>query len=87
MGGNVLLDSMRPIAAGEELIINYVLSPSGPGFALNCRCQRPGLRKRYSGMVLLVAQAGNHADRKLHQPMTAFQAGLLCCSFRAPSAA
>ena len=38
MGGNVLLVSMRDIAAGEELTIDYALFVGDPGFAMECRC-------------------------------------------------
>jgi SET domain/Glucose / Sorbosone dehydrogenase len=38
MGGNVLLVSMRDIAAGEELTIDYALFLGDPGFAMQCRC-------------------------------------------------
>jgi uncharacterized protein len=38
MGGNVLLVSMRDIAAGEELTIDYALFLGDPGFAMECRC-------------------------------------------------
>ena len=37
MGGNVLLVSMREIAAGEELTIDYALFLGDPGFAMDCR--------------------------------------------------
>jgi hypothetical protein len=37
MGGNVLLVSMREIAAGEELNIDYALFLGDPGFAMDCR--------------------------------------------------
>ncbi len=38
MGGNILLVSMRDIAAGEELTIDYALFLGDPGFAMECRC-------------------------------------------------
>ncbi len=38
MGGNVALVSMRDIAAGEELTIDYALFLGDPGFAMECRC-------------------------------------------------
>jgi uncharacterized protein len=63
IGGNVLLVSMRDIAAGEELTIDYALFPADPGFAMECRCgaaacrgvltgtdwARTDLRARYPG--------------------------------------
>lgn len=63
MGGNVLLVSMRPIAAGEELTIDYAMFLADPGFAMDCRCAaaacrgvvrgtdwtRADLRERYQG--------------------------------------
>jgi len=61
--GNVLLVSMREIAAGEELTIDYALFLADPGFAMECRCRaadcrgvvkgtdwmRADLRERYQG--------------------------------------
>jgi hypothetical protein len=44
MGGNVLLVSMRDIAAGEELTIDYALFLADPGFAMDCRCRTPACR-------------------------------------------
>jgi hypothetical protein len=63
MGGNVLLVSMRDIAAGEELTIDYALFLADPGFAMDCRCgtaacrgvvtgtdwMRADVRERYRG--------------------------------------
>jgi hypothetical protein len=63
MGGNILLTSMRDIAAGEELTIDYALFLGDPGFAMQCRCgsaacrrvvrgtdwRRPELQQRYQG--------------------------------------
>jgi hypothetical protein len=63
MGGNVLLVSMRDIAPGEELTIDYALFLGDPGFAMDCRCgtascrgvvrgtdwMRADLRERYRG--------------------------------------
>jgi len=44
MGGNVLLVSMREIAAGEELTIDYALFLGDPGFAMDCRCRTAACR-------------------------------------------
>jgi uncharacterized protein len=44
MGGNVVLVSMRDIAAGEELTIDYALFLADPGFAMDCRCRTPACR-------------------------------------------
>jgi hypothetical protein len=44
IGGNVLLVSMREIAAGEELTIDYALFLADPGFAMECRCQAASCR-------------------------------------------
>ena len=63
MGGNVLLVSMRDIAAGEELTIDYALFLGDPGFVMECRCatgacrgvvrgtdwMRADLQERYRG--------------------------------------
>jgi uncharacterized Zn-binding protein involved in type VI secretion len=63
LGGNVLLVSMRDIAVGEELTIDYALFLGDPGFAMECRCEaaacrgvvkgtdwmRTDLRERYRG--------------------------------------
>ena len=38
MCGNVLLVSMRDIAAGEELTIDYATFLGDPGFAMECHC-------------------------------------------------
>jgi uncharacterized protein len=75
MGGNVLLVSMRDIAAGEELTIDYALFLGNPGFAMDCRCGtaacrgvvrgRIEARRRAGalpGMVFLVAPAEDRAN-------------------------
>lgn len=63
MGGEVLLLSMRDIAAGEELTIDYALFLDDPDFAMDCHCgavgcrgtlrgtdwMRPDLQERYRG--------------------------------------
>jgi uncharacterized protein len=49
MGGNVLLVSMRAIAAGEELTIDYALFLGDPGFAMECRCGTAACRRVVKG--------------------------------------
>lgn len=49
MGGNVLLVSMRDIAAGEELTIDYALFLGDPGFAMECRCGAAACRRVVKG--------------------------------------
>ena len=50
MGGNVLLVTMRDIAAGEELTIdNYALFLGDPGFAMECRCGTAACRDVVTG--------------------------------------
>jgi uncharacterized protein len=44
MGGNILLVSMRDIAPGEELTIDYALFLADPGFAMQCRCRTAACR-------------------------------------------
>jgi uncharacterized protein len=44
MGGNILLVSMRDIAAGEELTIDYALFLGDPVFAMDCRCRTAACR-------------------------------------------
>lgn len=63
LGGNVLLVSMRDIAAGEELTLDYALFLADPDFAMACHCgavtcrgtvtgtdwMRADLQERYRG--------------------------------------
>ncbi len=49
MGGNVLLVSMRDIAAGEELTIDYALFLADPRFAMQCRCATAACRGVVTG--------------------------------------
>lgn len=49
MGGNVLLVSMRNIAAGEELTIDYALFLADPGFTMQCRCGATACRGVLTG--------------------------------------
>jgi uncharacterized protein len=49
MGGNVLLVSMRDIAAGEELTIDYALFLGDPGFAMECHCGAAACRGTVRG--------------------------------------
>ena len=51
MGGNVLLVSMRDIAAGEELTIDYALFLGNPGFAMDCRCGTAACRGVVRGRI------------------------------------
>jgi uncharacterized protein len=78
MDGNVLLVSMRDIAAGAELTIDYALFLGDPGFAMECRCgtaacrgvvkgtdwMRTDLRERYRGWFSWWLQ------QKIAQPRT-----------------
>lgn len=49
MGGNVLLVSMRDIAAGEELTIDYALFLGDPDFTLDCHCGAAACRGTVRG--------------------------------------
>jgi hypothetical protein len=49
MGGNVLLVSMRDIAAGEELTIDYALFRGDPYLAMECRCRTAACRAVVKG--------------------------------------
>lgn len=49
MGGNVLLVSMRAIASGEELTIDYCLFVGDPAFSMACHCSRPSCRTVITG--------------------------------------
>jgi len=49
IGGNVLLVSMRDIAAGEELTTDYALFLGYPGFAMPCRCGAAACRGMVKG--------------------------------------
>ncbi len=50
IGGNVLLVSMRDIAVGEELTIDYALFLGDPGFAMQCRCPAASCRGTVTGV-------------------------------------
>lgn len=56
MGGNVLLVSMRDIAAGEELTIDYALFLADPGLAMHCRCGATTCRGVLTGTDWLRAE-------------------------------
>ncbi len=49
IGGNVLLVSMRDIAVGEELTIDYALFLGDPGFAMECHCRAAACRAVVQG--------------------------------------
>jgi hypothetical protein len=55
MGGNVLLVSMRDIAAGEELTIDYALFLGDPGFSMECRCGTAACRGAVRGTDWMAA--------------------------------
>ena len=50
VGGNVLLVSMRDIAAGEELTLDYALFLTDPGFAMECHCGAVPCRGTVTGI-------------------------------------
>jgi hypothetical protein len=50
MGGNVLLVSMRDIAAGEELTLDYAMFLTDPVFAMECRCGAVACRGTVTGL-------------------------------------
>jgi uncharacterized protein len=50
IGGNVLLVSMRDIAAGEELTLDYAMFLTDPGFAMECHCGAVGCRGTVTGI-------------------------------------
>ena len=50
IGGNVLLVSMRDIAAGEEFTLDYALFLTDPDFAMECQCGAMACRGTVTGM-------------------------------------
>ncbi|MGH3401812.1 MAG: hypothetical protein ACRDRJ_04720 [Streptosporangiaceae bacterium] len=49
MGGNVLLISMRNVAVGEELTIDYALFLGDPAFVMECHCGTAACRGAVRG--------------------------------------
>ena len=55
VGGNVLLVSMRDIAAGEEITVDYALFLTDPDFAMECHCGTAACRGIVTGIDWLRA--------------------------------
>lgn len=49
LGGNVLLVSIRDIADGEELTLDYAMFLADPGFAMECHCGAVACRGTVTG--------------------------------------
>jgi hypothetical protein len=50
IGGNVLLVSMRNIAADEEIALDYAPFLADPGFAMQCHCGAATCRGTVAGI-------------------------------------
>ena len=55
LGGNVLLVSMRDIAAGEEITLDYALFLADPDFAMACHCGAGACRGIVTGTDWMLA--------------------------------
>jgi hypothetical protein len=55
LGGNVLLVSMRDIAAGEEITLDYALFLTDPDFAMACHCGAGACRGTVTGTDWMLA--------------------------------
>jgi uncharacterized protein len=50
MGGNILLVTMRDVAVGEELTIDYALFLADPDFSMHCHCGTDTCREIITGV-------------------------------------
>jgi hypothetical protein len=72
MGGNVVLLSMRDIAAGEELTIDYALFLGDPGFVMECQCGTVACRvscgERTAGAPMYASATGAGSPGGFRRP-------------------